>query len=179
VAPTADETKRQIEGLRAEVTDILNELEARGRRVVSFPWAVRSQVAGGARRNAERNPLALAMLGAALLLALVALAMRARRRARERRRATEVLRRRARTAASDLGDYLGRARGKLPLSVQLGSADGARTEATAKEDPNMIKKMLWMGLSSGVLALAGLAARRVSAAIWQGTMKEHPPSAKV
>ena len=32
MAPTADETKRQIEGLRSEVTSILNELESRGRR---------------------------------------------------------------------------------------------------------------------------------------------------
>ena len=46
------------------------------------------------------------------------------------------------------------------------------------QDPGLVKKLLWMGLSAGALAAAGLLARRTSAALWQGLWREPPPTSK-
>jgi len=179
VAPTADETRRQIEGLRHEVTEILNELEARGRRAANIPGTLRGRVADSARRTAETNPLALALLGLAVVLAFVGLLFRIRRRAQARRRPVAVLRRRARAAAEDLSDYWERARGSLPINVQVRAGTGEPGVQGGYEEPSMVKKLLWMGLTSALMAVAGLVARRLSSAIWQGAMRENPPTAKV
>jgi membrane protein len=46
-------------------------------------------------------------------------------------------------------------------------------------DPGTLKKVLWLGLTSGSMAVAGLLARRTTAAVWQTMMREPPPSSKV
>jgi membrane protein len=43
----------------------------------------------------------------------------------------------------------------------------------------VLKNLLWTGLSAGSLALAGLAARRISSAVWGMVMREPPPTGKV
>lgn len=43
----------------------------------------------------------------------------------------------------------------------------------------MIKNLLWMALTAGTLALAGLVARRLASVIWEAVMREPPPTAKV
>jgi membrane protein len=41
-----------------------------------------------------------------------------------------------------------------------------------------IKTLLWTGLASGVLAVGGVVARRLSAGIWKAVMDEPPPTSK-
>jgi LPXTG-motif cell wall-anchored protein len=182
VASTADETKQQIEGLRSEVTSILNELERRGKHTLTFKGAAGSagqQLKGKARRTAETNPLALALIGLSVLAALIALVARARRKAQERKRPVAVLKRRARSAADDLGGYLDRARESMPSGFRFRGDQAEAQLKAVKGEPSMIKKLLWAGLSAGSLAVAGLLARRLSAVIWERAMNENPPTAKV
>jgi hypothetical protein len=184
---TAGETKRQIEGLRNEVTEILNELQRRGRRTLSV-GAMQQAATGQVRRTVQRNPAALALLGLSALLGVGALVVRARRRAREAQRPAAVLRRRAREAAEDLSDYWERARASMPVDVRFraGGRRGARDEEDdggelriQPKEPSMLKKLMWMGLTSAMMALGGLLARRMAAAIWTRAMRETPPTDKV
>jgi membrane protein len=48
----------------------------------------------------------------------------------------------------------------------------------AEPESGLLKNLLWLGLASGSLAVAGLLARRTSAAIWQLVWHEPPPSSK-
>jgi hypothetical protein len=45
-------------------------------------------------------------------------------------------------------------------------------------DPGALKKLLWTGLAAGSIAVAGVAARRTSSAIWGAVLREPPPSSK-
>ncbi len=179
MASAADETKQQIDGLRDEVTAILNELEGRGKRLFGVADVARSmpnRMRGRAKRGAEQNPIALALVGLGVVMGIAALVARGRRRAAEERQPAAVLRRTAQAAAEDVGEYMERARGSIPFGIRFGSR-GAPV-AVEKRDDSMVKKLLWMGLSAGSLALAGLLARRISAALWERALGEPPPTAK-
>ena len=58
-----------------------------------------------------------------------------------------------------------------------GSADGQAT-ADRGSEPGAVKTLLWMGLSAGSLAAAGLLARRISSAVWGAVLREPPPTSK-
>jgi hypothetical protein len=45
--------------------------------------------------------------------------------------------------------------------------------------PDALKKVMWAGLVSGSMAVTGLAARRASAEIWRGILREDPPTTDV
>ena len=62
-------------------------------------------------------------------------------------------------------------------TTAAGGAPAGTVGGTARE-PGMIKKLLWTGLAAGSLAVAGMAARRISAAIWGAVLREPPPSSK-
>jgi membrane protein len=62
--------------------------------------------------------------------------------------------------------------------VADGPLDGSSMAASA-EKPGVVKNLLWMGLSSGTVAVAGLLARRAGSGIWKVVMREPPPTSKV
>jgi len=178
VAPTADETQRQIEGVRHEVTEILNELEKRGRGAMDWRRAAPRMATSGAKQTARSNPVALALLGLSVLLAVGAVIARARRKRAEEQLLANRFRRGARTAAEEIEEYWEEIREALPFVLEW-RRSGGRMPQQAGGEPNMLKKLLWAGLTSLAMAAAGLLARRASAAIWGAAMKEQPPTAKV
>ena len=114
----------------------------------------------------------LALLGGASLLTF-----RAVGRYREARRPINRWRR----VAHQLVDELVRRVDQTQDSLEaVRHRDGrGQVPVRSKEKPGMIKSLLWMGLTAGMLALAGLLARRVSSVVWESVMREPPPTAKV
>jgi membrane protein len=45
--------------------------------------------------------------------------------------------------------------------------------------PDAVKKLIWAGLASGMMALVTIGARRASAGIWRGILHEEPPTKDV
>lgn len=87
----------------------------------------------------------------------------------------------SRRLAHHLVDELGRWVDQTPDSLAgLRHRDErGRAPVRSKEQSGMIKNLLWMALTAGTLALAGLVARRLASVIWEAVMREPPPTAKV
>lgn len=94
---------------------------------------------------------------------------------RERQRPSQRLQRRAQRAAEGLGERLEDAREAFSHRLERRGRDGEAFMERSKREPGLVKKLLWMGLTAGLVALFGLIARRASARIWQSVMHEAPP----
>ena len=46
---------------------------------------------------------------------------------------------------------------------------------TARREPGMVKKLLWVAMASVMTTLGSMLFKRVSASLWRTTMKENPP----
>jgi hypothetical protein len=108
-----------------------------------------------------------------------ALAYNALNAYRESRKPVNRLKRRAEHLAEDVETRWRRASDRLPLRVSVNTSHEDEPMEQRGYEPGMMKKLMWMALSAGAIALAGLLARRLSAAVWQGVMHEPPPTAKV
>ena len=97
---------------------------------------------------------------------------------RERRKPANRLKRRAGALREEVGGRLSRTREAMPYGVYVMRNRPDDAPDTAGGDPGMLKTLLWMGLSAGMLALFGILARRVSASVWQAVMGEPPPTSK-
>lgn len=97
---------------------------------------------------------------------------------RESRKPVNRMKRRAGAVAEDLGERWSRTREAMPYRVVRNRREDESVDAS-REEPGMIKKLLWLGLTAASIALAGLLARRFSSAIWEAVMGEPPPTAKV
>jgi hypothetical protein len=172
VGATAADTQREIEEIRKDVRSAVLELRKRARRTTN----VKRQA-----RHVKENPAALGGVGLVVAGAVAVGAARAVAEARRRRRPEERLKRTVRSAAEELGERWERAREALPFDVRLSADDDDRGQSVQVErsNPNMVKRMLWAALVATVMAGAGLAARRVSAAVWRAAMNEEPPTANV
>jgi hypothetical protein len=161
---TAVETRREIDQLRSEMTQLIEELEQRARLAAD----VRAQVAA--------NPVVVGLLGAALTSALggtVFIALRSRQRKQEEEARIDH------RAAELLG--LLRKHVKPPVSVEIVTDDRdprrrrERHRAPPARDPGAIKKVLWAALTAGLMALATMLARRLTETVWERAMHEVPP----
>jgi hypothetical protein len=163
---TSFDTQREIESIRDDIARTVEELERRARRLVDL------------RAQAEQHPAAIGVIGFGLFAGLTAVAYNAVAGYRESRKPVNRLRRRAGDVADDVGERWSRTQERLPYRLVRNSREDESVDAS-REEPSMLKKLLWMGLSAGAIALAGLLARRVSSAIWEAVMHEPPPTAKV
>jgi len=172
VGATAADTQREIEEIRKDVRSSVLELQKRARRTTD----VKRQA-----RQVKENPAAVGGVGLAVAGLAAVAAARAIAEARRRRRPEERLKRTVRSAAEDFGERWERAREALPFDVRLSSDGDDRGQSVQVErsNPNMIKRVLWAALVATLMAGAGLAARRVSAAVWRAAMNEDPPTASV
>jgi membrane protein len=59
------------------------------------------------------------------------------------------------------------------------AAPAGREMNGSGQQAGVVKNLLWTGLAAGSVALAGLAARRISTGIWGLVMREPPPTSKV
>ena len=119
------------------------------------------------------------MVGFGLLAGLAVAGYNVVSEYRESRKPVNRLRRRAGRVADDLGDRWSRTRERMPYRVSISTRREEESVDTTSQEPGMIKKILWAGLTAGTIALAGLLARRFSSTIWQMIMGEPPPTAKV
>jgi hypothetical protein len=97
---------------------------------------------------------------------------------RESRKPVNRLKRRAGEVADEVGERWGHTREKIPYRLVRNAREDEPVDASP-EEPSMVKKLFWMALSAGAIALAGILARRVSSAIWEAVMHEPPPTARV
>lgn len=56
---------------------------------------------------------------------------------------------------------------------------GSKPSGGTKGAPDAVKKVMWAGLVAGSMALGSMAARRASAEIWRGILREDPPTKDV
>jgi hypothetical protein len=163
---TSADTQREIESLRERVSETVGELERRARRTFNL------------KAQAEAHPGAVSIVGVGLLGGIGLAAFNAVSGYRESRKPINRVRRRGREVADDLGERWTRTRDRLPLQVYV-TNDRKDDAVDTKQDPGILKTLLWMGLTAGTVALFGLLARRVSSAIWELVMREPPPTSKV
>jgi len=165
VGETSVQLERELVGVRDGISATVEELERRAKMAVDLKGQVRERPAlvGGA---------SLALLGGASLLTL-----RAVGQYREARRPINRWRRVAHHLVDELVQRVDQTQDSLEA---VRHRDGrGQVPVRSKEKPGMIKNLLWMGLNAGTLALAGLLARRVATMVWEGVMREPPPTAKV
>jgi hypothetical protein len=122
------------------------------------------------------KPAVRALAGAGAIALLVIAVARAGAAYRERQRPTRRLQRQTERLRSDLGQRWGQAREAIPYTLTRRADD--ESEASAQK-PSRFKALLWMGLTAGLVALYGLAARRLSAALWETVLHEAPPTRRV
>jgi hypothetical protein len=118
------------------------------------------------------------VLGFGLLAGVAVVAYNAVSGYRESQKPINRLRHRAGDVADELGERWSRTRDVMPYRVVRNYREDESVDAS-RQEPGVMKKLLWMGLSAGAIALAGLLARRVSSMIWETVMHEPPPTAKV
>jgi hypothetical protein len=119
-----------------------------------------------------------ALVGGATVLLIggaSALIVRTIVKQRQARRPVNRWRRRLHGWLDDLGEQVDQTHDRIE-AARFG--DGRRG-SNMQEKPGMIKNLLWMGLTAGMIALAGLVARRLSSVIWEAVMHEPPPTSKV
>jgi hypothetical protein len=131
------------------------------------------------KAQAEEHPAAVGVLGVGLLAGLALVGYNVVAERRERQKPVNRLKRRASDMREDLGERLARTRERLPYGVYVMPNRSDEPADTHQGEPGMVKTLLWMGLTAGCVALCGLLARRMSAAIWQAVMHEPPPTSKV
>ena len=98
---------------------------------------------------------------------------------RESRKPVNRLRRRASGLREDVGERLSRTRERMPYGVYVMRNRPDEPADAHQGEPSFVKNMLWLGLTAGMVAICGILARRMSAAIWQAVMHEPPPTSKV
>lgn len=155
---TAVETRREVEALRDEVSQIVDELERRGREALDV------------RVQATRHPAASGALAVGLGGGLSYLIYSAVSQARQRREEQARLQGRA-------GRWLAALRQRWEPIVQNTARDRRQARRAAGGEASMHKRILWAAMSAVLVALATLLARRMSALLWERTMRERPPAA--
>lgn len=72
-----------------------------------------------------------------------------------------------------------RAKHRVDLSRGFRELVGSKRRPTAgiaqNKGEGMLKRVVWAMLSAGMVAIFGIVARRLSATVWQMTIKEQPP----
>jgi hypothetical protein len=162
---TSVDTQREIDSLRDDLSATVGELERRAKRAVDI------------KAQAQEHPAVVGLLGIGLLAGVAVLGYSAVNEYRESRKPVNRLRRRAGGVAEDVGERWERARQAAPIRISRRNEDEAVD--TPSQEPGMIKKILWAGLTAGIVALFGLLARRASSMLWETLMREPPPTSKV
>jgi hypothetical protein len=163
---TSADAQREIEFVRDDLAATLGELERRARGLIELP------------SRASASPAARAGAGFIVAAGVVLLVQRFIAANRERQSRSQQLQRQARKLSSGLGDTFDQARAAFPYTIQRRDREESAMEMP-RQQPSMGKSLLWMALTAGVVALFGLLARRVSAAVWQAVMHEAPPTRNI
>ena len=164
---TSADAQREIEYLRDDLSATIAELERRARGLADLP------------RRAQRHPALVGVVATGALTGTAFLAYRAASSYRERQRPTHRLQQRAQRVAGGLGERLEYARAAFPYRLERRDRDSEESVESSPRKPGKLKSLLWMGLTAGLIALFGVLARRVSAAIWESVMHEAPPTRRV
>jgi len=127
------------------------------------------------KEQARDRPALVGGAGVLLLGGTSALIFRAIAKQRESRRPVNRWRRRLYGWFDHIGEQIDQTHDRIE-AARFG--DG-RSGLKMREQPGMIKTLLWMGLTAGMIALSGLLARRLSSVIWEAVMHEPPPTSKV
>ena len=164
---TSADTQREIESLRNDISAAVEELERRARGLTDL------------KAQAEAHPAAVGVVGFGLLGGLAVLGANAVANYRESRKPVNRLKRRADELREEVGGRLSRTRERMPYGVYVMRNRGDEPHDVAQSEPSMLKTLMWMGLTAGMVALFGLLARRASVMVWQTIMREPPPTSKV
>lgn len=193
---TAADTQREIGQLRTDMNAALDELEMRlrgGIRGVASVETritrlrVRDELARRARENSTLLGVAMAAAGGAAAYAACELVAGLR----ERQKPQRQMERRLSQLRVSLNDRVlnvkrdaerARQRGLLlklePRRggyVRVSDARPAVMPRSRREQTAMIKKLLWAGLVSVLMAVGSAVARRVADRVWRAALHEAPP----
>ncbi len=195
---TAEDTGREIAGLRDDATAAFQEIQRRFGGGVQGIAAGDARVAGLragedlARRAAESSRLT----GVAGTVAVAGVAYGIYRlvaRWRESRRPKHRLKQRAGEARAEIEERLQEGREQVEqlrrrgLVLKVGGeTDGihitdARGQPLAREKgsrSDVVKKLLWAAMLALFMAGSGVLARRLAGDVWRATIREEPPTQK-
>ncbi len=201
MAAKPEDTQHQIEGLRADATATVDELQRRLRGGVqgvaggdarAVTLRAREELVG--RTSAQPGLLAVAgtVVIAAVGYGIYALVDRRRQSQKPQNR----LRRRVRETGEDVKERVEETRQQVErarrrgLVLKVGGEDESGVEITdAKGRPlgagkkkgsrgNVLKKLIWAAMLSIFMAGASVLARRAAGGVWRATLREEPPTSR-
>ncbi len=200
MAEKPEDTQRQIEGLRADATATLGELERRLR------GGVQGVAGGEARITATRareqlvdrtteNPGLLAVAGTVAVAAVGYGIYALLGRRRESRKPRNRLKKRVRETREEFRERVEETRQQVEqarrrgLVLKVGGEDEEGVVVTdAKGRPltakqkgsrgSVLKKLIWAALLSIFMAGASVLARRIAGEVWKATLREEPPTSR-
>lgn len=176
---TAADTQREIAAIRQDLIDAASELDRRVTRLIDVR-AHGVELADWGLRQLEERPLVVAGAGLALAAGATFLGVKTVRgifrRPSRAERVKQVTERAREEAADRLQDAITQAQALLTAGAAAAHQTKAQAEP-AQGESSMLKKLLWGAITAGALAIAGIAAQRLSAALWRAVMHEEPPTA--
>jgi hypothetical protein len=193
---TPEDTEREIERLRGDMTAAVEEVERRLRGGLRGIATAEARVTSVRTRDevlarASANPTLVGVAGMVAAGAVVYGVYALLSGMRERQKPQNRLRGRVKGVRQDLSQRAARVRGRVPLPrgvlVKLEPEEegyvriaDARLEPAKKKRGQelMIKKFVWAILLSIFMALGSVLARRVADSVWRAMIHEEPPTEK-
>jgi hypothetical protein len=189
---TPEDTKREIDGLRDDMTAAIDELERRLRGGLSSVQS--GEVLSVAESTAADKPTLLGVVGVVAVAAVGYGVYAGISRWRASRTPEGRIKRTVRGVRHDIEEKLEGPRKQLEearkrgVLLKLEPADSGYTRLVdakldALPDKNkgrkdMIKKLIWAGLLSIFMAVSSVLARRAAGGVWRATVREDPPTEK-
>jgi hypothetical protein len=205
MAATPEETERQIERLRVDMSAALEEVERRFRNGLKGAATTEARISSTrageqAIERARNNPTLLGVAGIVVAGAVAYAAISLVRGARDRNKPQNRLKRGVSQIRAGLSERVAEGletskttkrqiEQALPHGVllKLEPEEGGYVRVSdARLDPppkkrnqsTVIKKFIWAGFLSIFLAVASVLARRVADAAWRAMVHEEPPTEK-
>jgi len=199
MASTSADTHLEINHLRGDMNAALDEMQRRFRGGLRTVASTEARVTSDRTRHdltlrAKRNPAVVAGVGLVVVGAVGFAAYRTIAGIRERQkpqyrllRGVDMARAGLFGRVTEVGDLsrrqLEQHQRQLLLKLDRDHAgymrvSDARLEAVpskSKERSDVIKKLVWAGLLSVIMAASSVLARRVAGRVWQATVREEPP----
>ncbi len=158
-------------GMTTTVTDRVGSVVSEAERIANEATIAASRVADDMPDPIRRHPMASTFATVGVLAGLIGFAISwfsVTRKPTATDRAVWKVRDSRDRVGSTLRDYLDRVQG-LRRNVR-----DVRV-VTVREEPSMVKRLLWVGMASVMATLGSMLFKRMTASLWRTTMKEPPP----
>jgi hypothetical protein len=205
VGQTAQDTQREVTALRADLSSVVDELMRRTSggptsiattdakvRGAQLGQDVRTRVERVSRKRPEAIVVGVGAASMAIAYSIASAIQRRNRPEEKLKRGVAQARERAESQIEDLAEQAREVASRIRetgkrgvlLKVESEKSGELRVKKARLDVPSskegagneLLKKLLWAGVLSLFLAVAGVTARRAAGAVWKMTLNEDPPT---